>query len=245
MKNIVLYFLVSFSLVCCREVDDVVPQSEVLVLKSSKNTILADGSSVITFTADINDDASAEFREVIFQTESGFFVDNGESSIVVSAEKLNRDLKAEVQLRAPASMGDFNVAAEVDIQDLKGVYKDSVTIVVDTSVVTRIELAVDSFHVQNNFDGELRITAKLFNEFGGGVTAGTKVAFVDLFEDMATVVGGFYREENLSSNQSSEVSTIYSPGVVDDNQFIYIRGCVLEQNGDLTAICDKVKVFVK
>ena len=87
----------------------------------------------------------------------------------------------------------------------------------------------------SNFRGEVTINGVLTSSRGTKVSNGVEVAFLDFLEN-GELANGLYRTEKLKSDSSSIVSVVYTPSDIVPNQFVSIRGIVLdslEQHPDI------------
>lgn len=204
--------------------------------------IMADGSTVVTITAILNEDLNK--RSIMFETDNGSFVDSpAGNSINVTATKLNDVLTAVAKLKAPSSSGTINIRVQPNILDAEGKYVVKKTINVSSSEPAKIVLAANSFSVYNNFDGEIELTGTLTNSKGNGVSKGRKVVIED-YDNNFNRISGVFRNQNLTTKTDSKVSVTYSPGQLVPNQYINLVASVLNEAGNKTAISDTVKVFI-
>ncbi len=238
-QNLLLATLTISILASCRES---VTTDDLIIDLKTPDTLEADGGTTVNFSVDLNNDL--DIRNVLFKVDKGSFPDNKDSdSIVVVAEKIDKQLKAIAQFKAPASEGTINVSAEVVIPDRKGEFVKSRSITATRSVVKTIDLTANSFSVYNNFDGEITLTGKLSNSNHKGVSIGNKVKLEDVSSGYQPLNGSF-RNTNLSSDASSQVSAIYSPGWINPDQSIFIIMTVLDNSGMKTSIADTLKIAV-
>lgn len=242
MTQKISYLFCLLLLAGCNE--ELLTTDELITLETSSNEIPADGESILTLSAYPNKNAVPEKRTVLFYTDGGVFVENNETEISKKAEKVDGVLQVSVKLKAPTLVKDFEVRAEMDIADLRGLYVARKLIGVDSSIVCKIKLETNGFSVDNNFEGEIKITGTLYNQEKKGVTQGIKVIFEDVMDDLVTPVNGAFRETSLISNANSQVSALYSPGLITEGQFVYIIGTVLKLDQQ-TSIRDTLKLYIK
>lgn len=201
-------------------VDDIFIKFEV-----SSKTVLADGSSIVTISAYINEDTELDKRTVNFITTNGVFVDGKDSKISKTAVFENDLLVARVSLKAPTSPDTIMVTAEMAYSEIRKDYiKVSEKIIVSPSIPKDIKLSSESFSVYTNYDGSIVITGKLINQAGNSVSKGEEVEFSDVFSSNTTMgVNGRFKSSNLQkSDDNSQVSITYSPGPVNDKTDILI-----------------------
>jgi len=215
---------------------------------ASPDEIQADGNTIVTITALLNDDLDK--RAFVFGTDQGSFVETDKgittdkgNTITVTAEKIKDKLTAVAKLKAPVSPGTINITVQPDILDEEGKYIFTKELNAVNSVPVSIDLFANAFSVHNNFDGEIIFTATLKNKDGSGVSKGHKVLIED-FDTNFSSIDGVFRSESLSTNSDSKVSAIYSPGQIDSNQNIFIVATILDGSGNKTALSDTLKIFI-
>lgn len=201
--------------------------------------VMADGTSTVTISTVLNPDADSTKRTVLFSSTGGKFV-GGTDSILVTAVYVNKQLVATAQLKAPLTAGALTVKAKINLANEKNDYTQTGTITATPSAPAKITLAASSFAVKVNFGSEVTLTGTLTNAQGNPVSLGNKVAFSDTYEDN-TPVNGRFRQLQNSSNSTSTVSAIYSPGFVPANKNIRIS-CVLTDSLGVTSIKDTVLI---
>lgn len=245
MKNITPVFLLLIVFFGCANKDDVT-LDEIITLTSDKSNVDADGQSLITLTAVLNPNAAKNKRTVEFKSTMGVFKSNSMNTVSVSAEKISGVLTAQTTLVAPSSTGTYNVSAEVEIPELKGLYIAEKTITADSSEVASINLSSPAISVYNNFDNEIAINAQLLNSQGKGVTSGVQVKFEDFYDEgLTNSVGGLFRSSNVAKSNSSSLATVnYSPGAIPANTKVYIRALVLLSDGTETQLEDTIEIYV-
>lgn len=240
-KSIYILLMLIIAFGCKKE--ESISLDDVISIHTTKDSVLADGTTIIELTAYINNNASDSKRDVLFSTGSGQFKSNNSNEVTVKSSKLNGIFSATAKLIAPSTLGDFYVFAQPAVDGIKGQYVASKAIIVSSSQVACIILSTNSFGVRNNFNGEIKLSGQLQNSFGNGVTDGVKVILEDFYED-STPVGGIFKNKALTST-NSVISAKYSPGIISPNQFIYIRVSVLKENGDTTNITSTIKIYIK
>lgn len=210
-------------------------------LTFSAKQVLADGTSLVTITAVINSDADPATRTVLFTTSSGSFVGGTDSTISKGATFENEKLIARVQLKAPLTPGSIVVKAKMVLPNEKRDFTVSDSIQAQPSLPSSLILSASAFAVKINFGGEVTLQGQLLNASGNPVSLGTNVSFDDRYENGAPVNGRF-RAKQASSNSTSTVSAIYSPGAVAANQKIWIYCYVTTPPGVPTTVKDSVLI---
>ncbi|MRG47449.1 hypothetical protein GFS24_20175 [Chitinophaga sp. SYP-B3965] len=204
--------------------------------------IPADGTTIITITAELNPDAIASARNVIFKTSKGSFIDGKDGAITKKAEFENEKLIARVQFKAPTSIGKIIIQAEIDMPEEKRDYIVSDSITAIPSQPDKLQLFASAFGVMINFGNEITVSGTLENKEGGGVSSGNKILLEDFYVDNGTPVNGRFRDAKLSTSGTSQVSAIYSPGFIDIGKKIWIIGTVLDAAGNRTPMKDTVLI---
>lgn len=240
MRVIIIVSL--FFLLSCKK--QYVESEEVIYgLTLSPDSVDADGSSIISVSANVSKDADASKRKIVFETSSGSFTSNGIKAITLEAVYENGLLVARTTMRSPSSPGSVVVSAR---PENRNPYNDFIAIdsvQAIASAPTTIKLEPSAFSVSTAFIGEVQITGTLRNAKNRNVSTGNKVLFEDIYLGGATV-NGRYRLLQTSSDESSKVSTYYSPGHLPPGTSFYIRCAVLDNAGNKTSIKDSILLTV-
>lgn len=232
--------IILFLFGCTEEMSTSAYIREVLV---TPNTVRADGTTIIEIKAVLNPDLDK--RAVQFNADNGIFQNSDKPNIItVTAEKLNDTLVAVARLKAPYTPGTITISVQPDITDLKGKFVVKRTVLVDTSDAVKIDLTANGFSAHNNFQGEIEVTGLLKNSDGNGVSKGVVVAMEDFDLNFNSLPGQFRNSSLTTTGNDSKVSTIYSPGQVAPDQFIYLIGTILKADGTKTPFADTLRIFV-
>lgn len=240
MKKIAIYGLLLFLFAGCKKAH-IVTTDLLPSFKIYKQTINADGSTLVDITAEVNPDADENRRTVIFSAGSGSFVGGTDSTISKKATFEAGILIARVRYKAPLTPGLVTIRAKVDLSNEKTDYIQSDTIRVLDSKPAKIQLSASAFAVKINFANEVTITGLLSNNEGKFVSLGNKVVFTDAYDDGSPVNGQFRQLQN-SSDASSGVSVSYTPGNILSGRKINIACEVLNKTGNKTGIKDIVQL---
>ena len=241
LKHIITFLLPLIFLGCIKsKMDTAVVIND---LTFSSPTITADGSSQVTISVHIDNDADSNKRNVSFRASTGSFINGKDSSISQKAVFVNSNLTAQVTYQAPMKPGMIYFVIQPDLSSSFNVtLTDSMMAL--RSEAAKVKLTISSFYILYGFLSEDTLTAKLTNSSGNSVSTGTKVIFDDYFPGGAQV-NGRYREPMVSSNSSSQVSTIYSSGfAVAVNANIYVSVTVLDSVGNPTPIKDSSLITI-
>jgi hypothetical protein len=188
----------------------------------SRDTIDADGTSIVTVRAFINPDADADKRTVNFSTTGGEFVDGKDGKIAKVAVFEGEELVATVELRAPVNEMTIVVSAEMAHSEIRDDYIQRDTIEARNSLAENIVLSSEMFSVPSSYDGSVLIMGTLTNSSGGNVSAGTEVEFWDEDRPNHPVNGSFKPGRTVKSGGDSKVTIHYSPGFLTENTAIYV-----------------------
>lgn len=178
-------------------------------LQISNHDITADGTTIDTIIAKINNAANVSKRFVTFQTNSGNFINGSNGMISVPALFENNELVARAFIIAPlkATVLKITASPKLDSSNANYVLKDS--IVVNSSEPASIHLEVSGYGIKPNYQGEITMSAILKNSEGNNVSLGNKVEFKDTMLTSGAISGDF-RQINNISDSSSKTSCIYS-----------------------------------
>ncbi len=239
----ILYTLLSvvtlFFFGCTKEVDVTEYIKDVVV---TPTTVRADGTTIIEIKVVLN--PYLDKRAIQFNADKGAFQNSDKpNTITVTAEKVSDTLVAVARLRAPSTTGTITISVQPDITDLEGKFIVQRMVTVETSDAVSIEVTANAFSVHNNFDGEIEVNGLLKNSNGNGVVKGVTVTIEDQDLNFNPLEGQF-RNTNLTSSNDSRVSTLYTPGQIAPNQFIYLIGTILRADGTKTLYADTLRIYV-
>lgn len=233
MKKVVLLILIALMQGCTNEIDF----SDLATIKQNKDFIIADGSDTVMFIVEFNDEADISKIKASAEVINGLFVSNDNNEITIKPVK---DIKNKILARI--NVRSTTVLAPTVVLFNLNEYKTQIELVERKSEVKNIKVSASAFSVHNNFDGEIKITANLSNENSKKVSNGYRVIFEDKLENGLNI-NGLYREEFLSAN-NGQVSAIYTPGIISENQNAILKVTVLDENGTQTNITDQIKIRI-
>ena len=143
---------------------------EIIMLSSTPSSgTLADGKSVIVFTATLGEDVKPN-QAITFRTDYGFFVGTGQLKelTVTSTEK-----KAIAQLVVTNIITDFEVSAQLETSCQQFISMSTVA-----SLPQFIDLQSDKSFIKADRSEEAMLTVALFRNTGAGTTSeGIRVTF--------------------------------------------------------------------
>ncbi|MEO9966945.1 MAG: hypothetical protein ABJF11_14200 [Reichenbachiella sp.] len=245
-QNIILLTLL-WCLASCNE-DPKVPIEDIFITFNTENNetdFTADGSTVVTLIAELPMNSDKQFRSVIFEADRGSFVENGEDEITKKAEVNVQDqVIAEVDFLLPTTPGDLNIYAQIELEDKRGRFVETLALNLTSSEPYSIKLTANSFSVENNYGNEIEISGVVANSAGNKVSEGVLVELEDT--DASNVkLSGEFRDESLKTGSSSQISAKYTPGKITADQYIYVKAYVMHESGSRTSIKDSVRIYVK
>ncbi|MCX2451404.1 hypothetical protein OQX61_08985 [Pedobacter sp. PLR] len=240
MKNLSVLVLLLLLFNSCKK-EKVISTDLIRSLKVSATEVPADGSSTLYVTAEINEDSDPDRRIVVFTSNNGSFGEKGDSTISQKAIFEGEKLISRVQFKAPISTGTITIKARVDLSNEKRDFTKMVSVQALSSIPDKLTLTASSFSVMVKYGNEISIIGQLVNNSNKFVSKGNKVIFSDSYED-GTPVNGFYRQLQLSSNASSNVSATYTPGEIGVGKRIWLKCHLLDENGRNTTIKDSILI---
>jgi hypothetical protein len=222
---------------------DTLPVGDVISnLKISNTSPLADGTTVLDISVQLNSRADADKRNVIFRSSGGQFLPNNDTSLTQKANFENGILISRVKFKVPASVSPITISAFPETRSNQKDYMLTGTIMPAGSVPTSLTVTPSAPGVYTAYAGEVLITGTLKNGTHG-VTSGAKVVFED-YDLTGKSLNGRYRLLKTSSDASSTVSTYYSPGPVAVGTSFFIRCTYLDATGQKTTITDACQLTV-
>ncbi len=243
MKKI--FFLLSLlAIISCRP-ENVTTDQVISAFKISNHSPLADGSTIVYLSVQLNGHADADKRSVIFETSSGHFVTSSSIDTVVTqaATFVNGALIATIGLKMPQHPTTIKLTATPAAISQQQTYVVKDSIVVAPSVPAKLVLTPSALSVKTGFKNTMLLTGTLTNASKGNVSTGAKVVFQDVLLN-GQPVGGQYLTSRLTTDATSTVTTSYSPGYVAPTTQLYIKCIYLDASGNLTAIRDSCLVTV-
>lgn len=245
MKKSILLILIPATLIISCKKETITAGNIFNSLESDTHNIIADGTSTVEITAKLNKLGDKSLRTIDFETDMGVFIETGNNKITRKAETNTSDeIEVKVILLAPTTPGKITVSAQVEVEDLKDRYIQTTSLEATRSVAANLALRTNGFSVQNNFGSELRIEGVLTNSDGNKVSNGVKVRVYDT-DEANNLLSGSFRDASLTSGTDSQISAIYSPGMIAADQFIYLKAVVLDENEQPVDIKDSVKVYIR
>lgn len=223
---------------CEKEVKtaDIIP-----LLTASPTTVDADGSSQITVTAVMTDQAAADKRYVVFTATAGSWVGGANGKVTVPAAYQSGQIVAVATLTAPASETKITITAAAQATSINGDYQQTVTVQANNVPPAKIHLEPSALGIAANYAAEDTLTAKISGAKGGNASKGVKV----LFEDNIGAAGGHFRELQTTSDGTSKVSAIYGAPALPSGTPVILTVTVLDASGAKTNISDVVTLTIK
>ncbi|MCF2494297.1 hypothetical protein [Dyadobacter chenhuakuii] len=208
-----------------------------------KESVLADGSTKLSISVLLDNSADLDKRNIVFTASNGDFINGKDHIIVKKAEFEAGQLVARTEYIVPNTDGKivFTAKPEAQSQFKDFLVKDSITLL--QSVPKSIKLTTSSFSVETGFGSDVLITGKLSNDNNSGVSKNYKVVFEDMLTDGSDISGRF-RQQSLSVDSNSQVSTIYSPGYVAAGTEVKVICYLLDDQENKTQISDFVIINV-
>ncbi|RSK38993.1 hypothetical protein [Hymenobacter perfusus] len=241
MKQLVFLFLAAGLLTGC-EKD--VPVGDVLqAFTVSPRTLEADGQSTAEVSVKLPPETSADRRNVVFTAGKGLFSPAGTAKYTAKAEFINGELIAKATLRMPLQPGSVEVTAQLEYDSPVQEYALKDVIEATPSVPASLVIEPNRFGLGTNFTGEVRLVGTLRNTQRRNVSTGNRVLFED-FLPSGTRANGRFRNNQLQSNDTSRVSTVYAASAYPLGTTIKVRGTVLDANGLKTRVADSVLLTV-
>jgi len=212
-------------------------------LQLSRTTAVGDGSQTVGIVCEINPDATEDKLEFVLRTTLGVFTENKDVKLVKKPEFKNGKLVIETTAQVPQNSGTMVISVEpnqpLDVRDF--IIKDSV--IVSKSVPFALKLQPSVLGIGSNLLSEVLVTGVLNNANGGKVSAGYKVKFEDKLVNGAPANGRF-REQAVSSNAESKVSTYYGSVGQSIGTDIWIKASVLDDAGNSIQPADSVLIRI-
>jgi hypothetical protein len=236
----ILYMCVqSFFAECVKTI----PTNDVILLSASSADVEGDGISMDTVYASLPNNSVTASSYVLFKTSTGLF-DNGFDTMTVLANRQDINPKYNTAVaRITTSLRDgLDTVTATTVTNPP--FMQMINIVFTKSAPAFLIMQASAFTVATNFGSEVTITGTLLNSSRNRVSDSTLVQFTDYYQSSGLPVGGSYRQLQNASNDSSQLSFIYSSGLAPPGSFIYIKGVVLDSNGMPTAIADSVLLYI-
>ncbi|MDN3583964.1 hypothetical protein [Mucilaginibacter flavus] len=237
-KHLTILCLLVLCAGCEKEVKtaDIIPS-----LSVSPTSIDADGSSQVTVTAVMTDQAAADKRNVVFTTTAGSWAGGANGKVTIPAVYQNGQIVAVATLTAPSSETKITITAAAQATSINGDYQQTATVQANNVAPAKIHLEPSSLGIAANYAAEDTLTAKISGAKGGNASKGVKV----LFEDNLGVTGGHFRQLQTTSDGTSKVSAIYGVPTLSSGTPVLLTVTVLDASGAKTNISDVVTLTIK
>ena len=185
---------------------------DVIALRATSSQVLADGSRLDTFYADLPINSVAANRAVTFQVSSGLF-SNGFDTITVWANRTDIDPNkitaiAIFQTSTRPGPDTVNAATNTTPQVVNQMIID-----LSPSLVDSILLTPSAYSVPDSFGISVNITALLFDSTLGRVSQGATISFSDYSGSQPG--GGTFLPQSLLISDTSQVIVSYTPSQTD------------------------------
>lgn len=211
---------------------------DLATIEIDKDQLIANGTDTAVLTITFNEEASIENIKAKAEIKNGIFSSSGNTKIdITPVRQPEGGIVAAVDVKSTTTFSDIIVTVNINEYELTQEIESV------RSYPKKVQLSASAFSVSNNFGSEITFTANLTNENGRKVSSGIKVKFDDMYDD-GNDVNGIFREESLTTGAESNVSAIYTPGVISPEVNINIRVIVLDDEGNETDINDVIQVFV-
>jgi hypothetical protein len=242
-RSLPLIFLLSLPLLLsnCSKKNDASINNVIFNLTFDKSTAVADGTTIINVSCQLDTDATADRRNIKFTTSAGTFINSPKDTTSLSqlATFVNHQLIATVKLQVPQTAATITVTAQPDIsQQINNNYVLTKTITISPSVPATLVLNSSLPAIGSGYGSESAITGTLTNSAGGKVSLGNTVTFQDFIN--GTPANGTFRSSVDTTSAASQVSTNYSIGSATSGSKIAIIGSVKN-----TTIKDTIYLIVK
>lgn len=242
MKKFYLLGIISLVLTGSCKRNNVNPGDVISNLFISNRTPNADGNTVISISATLNNQADADKNSVIFTATSGQFITANDTIITQKAIYQSGNLTATVRLKMPLTEGKIIIKAYPATASpyFTFLLKDSI----NTQKVTpdQLVLTPSALGIASNFMSEISLSGTLYNQ-KKSVSTGNKVIFEDYYSG-GSPVGGRYRALRDTTDLTSTVSAGYSVGTLPVGTTFYIKCTWLDASGHKTSIKDSTLITV-
>jgi len=197
----------------CSKKNDASLNNVIFNLNFTPTTAVADGTTIITVTCQLDTDATSDRRNILFTTNAGTFTSTPKdtSSLSQLAAFVNHQLIATVRLQVPQKAGTITITAQPDIsQQINNNYILSKTLTIASSDPANLVLSSNVAGIGSEYANEALITGVLTNKYGGKVSLGNKVVFQDFYN--GSPANGNFRSTVDTTSANSQVITNYSIG---------------------------------
>lgn len=196
--------------------------------------LLADGSSLVDVRVVLNQSASLDRRGVIFKTSSGLFVENNTKSFTAKATYVDGRLTASAKIKVSTKPGKLTVTAEPEFDSPLDEFVFTQFLEVYPSTPNDIIVSTSGYGISGNYVSEVRVTGKLRNSKGLGVSEGYRVRFEDLKLPEGLDASGEFRELQNVTRDSSTVRAYYSTPIQTIGTQIKLQLTIEDENGQVT-----------
>jgi hypothetical protein len=241
-KNLSLLFMLTLCFTCKK---NEIPISDVITnLSVTKQTLLADGSSLDTITVNINNDASLNKRYVTFKITGANITGGSNGLFTAPASYENGVLTAHAVIVAPFKAGTIYISATPKLDSLDNRnFTLFDTIHVTPSLPDFIRIEPSGLGLKTKYENEITITGTVKNIYNNPVSIGTRVEFENHFENGNSSDGSFRQQMN-KTDSLSKVSAVYSIYSAPVGSRIIITATVYDTDGNKTNIKDSTILTV-
>lgn len=216
--------------------DDLV---EDVLLSSRGNTLIADGADVLAGLVVFKEDAVIEKINAKVTLLNATFESSEVDELTLTPEQLpSGAIVADFKAITTTIPGRVRVLVNVN-----GYTNRDSTWVARPSQPASISLASSASSALNDFLGEVTLEGNIRNENGRKVSNGIQVKFTDILSD-GSPAEGVFRAESLVTGPESKVSAIYSPGLIEPDQFVTIIAELFDRDGAPLGITSEVEIYV-
>jgi hypothetical protein len=252
MKNklkIIFSFLL-FSAACSKFNNSTDAGSVIYNLRSDSTSIIADGTSLLHFSVNLDSMATTDHLGVQFKINIGNFPGGPANAVdtveLVQAQFIGKSLIATAVVQVPQTPGTLIISAQPNLPQIQNkvdyILKDTVQIV--PSVPDTIILVGSNAGIASNYGSQVTFTGYLYNSALGKVSLGNKVLFADSLLTSVSA-NGYWTNVIDTSNASSQVSGIYSIGPGTTGTPIQITCTLLDPvTGAKTSISGKTIIYI-
>ena len=239
IRYIILALFVCILNVNCGDLSEEISSSDLIdSVRFIEESLVADGISSGELRITLNEDANPALAVVNCTLSNGLFVSNQDSVIQLTASRMENEIVATTRIRSTGNINDITINVAVN-----GFDHEEVIVPVEPSMARSLMLSANSFTVRRGFTTFINVVGVLRADGNRNVSIGHRVEIGELLSDSMTISGRFMNER-LTSNNVSQVSFSYSPGLVDANQDLLLVGHVIDVFGTRTSITDTLEIRI-
>jgi hypothetical protein len=217
MKNkiAILFILFMYAMACSKLNNSTSAGSVIYNLRSDSTTVMADGTSLIHFSVNLDSLATTDHLGVQFKINVGNFAGGpaADTTETVQAQFIGKSLIATAVVQVPQKPGLLIISAQPNLLQVQNnsayILTDSVQLV--PSVPDTIILVGSNAGIASNYGSQVTFTGYLYNSALGKVSLGYKVNFADSLTS-SVPANGYWTNIVDTSNALSQVTAIYSAG---------------------------------